>query len=218
MIPNTTKSPDYKLPFNNVLADKNKSNFELVITRFNENIGWSDNYEKFRTIYNKGKSDLNCEYIQRENFGRDGETILYHIIHNWDNLSDVTFFAQAALNDRNDQILSMNDVDNCINCKNMHVCKKKQGPPPNQKYYDFPKKLGEIWSEIFNEPYSRNYTWGPGMWISVTREVIKNVPLDKYKQLLDMWHKYHDKKNDPTARLFGIYLERILPPFFRKYN
>lgn len=219
MIPNTKKDTNYKIPLIDTLEHKNKTHFELVITRFDEDISWSDNYKKFRTIYNKGKNDLICECIQRPNFGRDGETIIHHIIENWEKLADITFFAQGAINDRNDQILDMNDVQNYVNCTDIYISKNVRcGPPGNENYYNFPKNLKEIWNEFFNEPYSRDYRWSPGMWVCVSKEMIKNVPLEKYKLLMSMWNKYHDENVDKTGRRFGIYLERMLPHLFVKYD
>lgn len=219
MILNTKKNPNFRLPFDKRLENKDKKNFELVITRFDENIEWSNNYKKFRTIYNKGPDNLNCECIQRPNFGRDGETILYHIINSWNNLADITFFCQGALNDRSDQMLKMDHIKNYIECKNKYyVFEKRRGPPRGTTFYNFPKTISQLWYEIFNEPYSSNYSWCGGMWISVRKEVIKNVPLEKYKQLLSMFHKYHDEKNDKTGRRMGIYLERLLVVILNKYN
>ena len=217
-IPNTKLHPEYKLPYCAELTGKTKSYFEIVITRFDENIDWSDNYILHRTIYNKGEENPNCDYIQRPNWGRDGETILYHIINNWDNLAEITFFCQGTLNDRKDQIINETDLLNYVKCNKLHIFKRVNAPPPHASYYKFKKNIGELYEELFNEKYNRNFRWCPGMWISVRREVIMNVPIEKYQKMLEMWHKYDDIINDKTGRRFGIYLERLLIPLFEKYN
>lgn len=70
----------------------NKSDLEIVISRFNEDLSWSDPFMDIRTIYNKGKDDLNIDCINIENVGREGHTYLYHIILNYENLSKKTIF------------------------------------------------------------------------------------------------------------------------------
>ena len=66
MIHNSIKYPLYKIPFVDNLNNKTKKNFELVITRYNEDISWSDNYIDYRTIYNKGNENVSYEYIKNK--------------------------------------------------------------------------------------------------------------------------------------------------------
>ena len=84
-----------------------KKNFEMVISRYDEDISWSKNYIQFRTIYNKGKpfDDTSIHYIPRKNVGHLAETILHHIITNYDHLATTTFFTHGSFNYRNDQII-----------------------------------------------------------------------------------------------------------------
>jgi hypothetical protein len=217
MIPNCILDTKYKIPLNEGLIGKTKKNFELIITRYNENITWSDNYKEFRTVYNKG-SDVDYECINRPNIGRDGETILYHIINNWDNLSETTFFCQGSINDRNDQILTINDFNNYINCKDIYYFKKRSDlPNKHDNFINFPKKFGEIYYELFQHDYNKNFAWVSGMWISVNKKIIKNVPLEIYTNMLNLFEKYY-LNNDPTCRILACHCERLILHVFELYN
>ena len=82
---------------------------EIVISRFKENICWlaEEQYAKdFKTIYNKGLPDIEkrnefslCNEISLPNVGREGHSFLYHIVHNYDNLADVTIFLPGSCMD-----------------------------------------------------------------------------------------------------------------------
>ena len=78
---------------------------EIVISRYNENLLWlsEEPFRNYRNIiYNKG---INNDYLLTDktyktyilnNVGREGHTYLYHIIHNYDNLADITVFLPAS--------------------------------------------------------------------------------------------------------------------------
>ncbi len=69
---------------------------KVVIARYNEDISWANNINNC-LIYNKGNPITNTPHpcIQLNNVGREGHTYLYHIINNYDNLDDYTFFLQG---------------------------------------------------------------------------------------------------------------------------
>lgn len=77
---------------------------DLVISSYKEDLKWlNDIPATFRQvyIYNKGPgmiSGVNIPYteIKLKNIGRCDHTYLYHIIHNYDNLADVTIFATGS--------------------------------------------------------------------------------------------------------------------------
>lgn len=76
------------------------SNIELVIARYNENLDYlnSEPFSKFKQfIYNKGPEiETDKTVINLENVGRESHTYLYHIIHNYDHLADVTYFLPGS--------------------------------------------------------------------------------------------------------------------------
>jgi hypothetical protein len=85
----------------------NKSQTEIVVSRYNEDLRWLRPYNDIVTFYNKGTDNinyLNCK-INLENKGREGDTYLYHIITNYSNLAEKTIFAQGEVFDHNRTIL-----------------------------------------------------------------------------------------------------------------
>lgn len=78
---------------------------EIIISRFNEDLKWTTEgiFNEYKYIvYNKGdnenfeKSNVN-KIINVENVGRCDHTYLYHIVTNYDNLSDITVFFPGSL-------------------------------------------------------------------------------------------------------------------------
>lgn len=84
---------------------------DLVVARYNEDVSWikhipEDIYSKIY-IYNKGPDtefDLpKSNVIKLENLGRECHSYLTHVVTNYDNLADVTFFMQGSAGHRDDK-------------------------------------------------------------------------------------------------------------------
>ena len=81
------------------------SNIEIIISRYNEDLKWTteDIFNEYKyTVYNKGDNDnfskINVEkVINVKNVGREGHSYLYHIITNYNNLSEITVFFPGSL-------------------------------------------------------------------------------------------------------------------------
>ena len=80
---------------------------EIVVARYNENLEWLKHHpfsEYNVIIYNKGTNNnfykpKKLKYIENlENVGKCDHTYLYHIIKNYDNLSDITIFLPGSCN------------------------------------------------------------------------------------------------------------------------
>jgi hypothetical protein len=77
----------------------------LVISRYNEDLQWlkEEPFNKYPSIcYNKGVNDIfykpdNMTVIKLDNVGRCDHTYIYHIIHNYDNLTEYTMFLPGSL-------------------------------------------------------------------------------------------------------------------------
>ena len=82
------------------------NNVEIIIARFNEDLRWTQEvpFNIFHYIvYNKGNNDnfikTNVkQIINIENVGKNDHTYLYHIIENYNNLSNITVFFPGSLN------------------------------------------------------------------------------------------------------------------------
>jgi len=83
-----------------------KNNIEIVVSRYNEDLNWLNEYpfNQFKYIvYNKGDNEnfekTNVvEIINIENVGKNDHTYLYHIIKNYDKLSNIIVFLPGSVN------------------------------------------------------------------------------------------------------------------------
>lgn len=82
---------------------------EIVVTRYKEQLEWLNEtpFNKYPVIiYNKG-DNMNIKFspnitkvINLPNIGLDVHSFIYHIVHNYDNLSNITAFFQGSINKR----------------------------------------------------------------------------------------------------------------------
>ena len=77
----------------------------LIIARFNEDISWLRSFSDFKIIiYNKGLKFKEREFkniINLNNVGRESQTWLHHIVHNYYDLDDINIFLQGRIDDLN---------------------------------------------------------------------------------------------------------------------
>lgn len=73
----------------------NKSEVEVVLAHYNEDLSWTSAYHSICTIYTKS-DDQNPGGIKLPNLGREGHTFLHHIVTRYDTLSNWTVFSQAG--------------------------------------------------------------------------------------------------------------------------
>lgn len=80
----------------------NRHHVEIVLSRYNEDIGWSNVYSSIRTIYDKSIEpnvlaiSTPGKLIRLPNLGRESHTYLWHIVKNYDKLAAITVFSQAS--------------------------------------------------------------------------------------------------------------------------
>jgi hypothetical protein len=83
---------------------------ELVIAAYDRDYGWKQyiNEDVKITVYNKNQNTLKeGEILLTPNVGRDVHTFFNHIIENYDNLSDYTFFSQDEPFDHVNNIIAL---------------------------------------------------------------------------------------------------------------
>ena len=206
------------LSLNNFL---NKKQAEIVIARYNENTVWCHNYSNLITIYNKGIDDIPpniLKTVKLNNVGRESHTYLYHIINNWDNLADVTFFGQGNLSSDHDPFpiciyLQPKLEEITINLyskgtkldRNNRLIHNRKYLENIQKGQMKPAELDFVswWYENIRSPYvgKANIQWSHGAIFSVSRDIIKSNPLSYYKKLI----RCIESHDDPEE---GHYFER----------
>ena len=182
---------------NNKERDITKKDIEIVVARYNENLNWLNHYFKFITVYNKGNSRLCDKDIKLDNIGRESHTYLTHIIDNWDNLSEKTFFCQGYINDHatwpiykylfNNRHLTIN-----LDC-HQSTCYQFWGHLiiNDPKYLNSisysPYTFGQWWDKYVKKkkPFPNDFKWGSGAIFSVSKSLIKENSLEYYQNLRD---------------------------------
>jgi hypothetical protein len=113
----------------------NENELSIVVSRYNEDVEWVFPYNDIAIIYNKGYK-LNIPFHNLKNIknvGREGGTYLYHIINNYNNLTDKTIFLQGEPFTHNETILF--GIDNYEKTSDVQALGlqyiKKLNVPPN---------------------------------------------------------------------------------------
>jgi hypothetical protein len=89
-----------------------KLNIELVISSYKESLDWINNVKHKKKVYSKEWKIL-PNTIHLPNFGRESQTYLHHIYHNYENLSDITIFCQGMPFDhcpKSIEIVNLNSI------------------------------------------------------------------------------------------------------------
>lgn len=178
--------------------------YSIVVARYQEDVDWVNDlkYIFINTriqpfIYNKGTplEHYPLSYISLSNVGRESHTYLYHIIHNYDNLSDLVFFTQGNPFDHSPEFLDiMNQIidsqedfspspfpdfqplSRTILTSNVANCPHHKGLPLKRVYQQIADKNVESLAIRFS----------PGALFSVTREAIRRHPREYYEKLIKM--------------------------------
>ena len=201
--------------------------FEFVIAQYKENLSWLNNYEDFCTIYCKNPdATIETKYWRWKslpNVGRESHTILYHIINNYDTLSEITVFLQGNINDHPGDIYN-NPFDYLTRInKNNQMIYQKTDPFQDWgkiKHWVINKKLlkngqmkraeftmGEFWEEIFGKKHPDFICVSYAGCFAVHRDLIRRRPLKFWKKLIS----YLDDHSNPEI---GHYFERLWVSIF----
>jgi hypothetical protein len=97
-------------------------NIEIIVSRFNEDLNWTQEapFNLFQYIvYNKGNNEnFNKTNIKQiiniQNVGRESHTYLYHIIHNYEKLANIMVFFPGSLNIDHKKVKAKRVLDNII--------------------------------------------------------------------------------------------------------
>ena len=160
-----------------------------------------------RTVYNKGEDNLGDEYqpiIKLENVGTEINTILEHIVRNYDNLANNTVFMQGTISDRDcNKTLPFetffhsrdNDLIGCkikmgalyntnFNFRMDNYNNKKLEPSPYNLGEFFEKVLGIRYSNDSDIIYQSNFAVGKKRILRYSKQyylnVLNNTTLSKH--------------------------------------
>jgi hypothetical protein len=163
-----------------------KSQAEIVITQYKEDLAWTKGLEHLTTIYDKTKLP---------NYGYGLETMLRHIITRYDSLADVTMFCQGNIADRADQpMYPLTWYFDQTTTKDLKAVLTDSYDPPKSQFrmritdpQTFSSYTLREWREkVLGIPYRYLVEmWVRGDWIAVGRDRIRSKPLAYYCYLYD---------------------------------
>jgi len=189
----------------------------LVVARYNEDIEWVKDFHT-KYLYNKGNidtiSDVLKQYtINLPNVGRESHTYLYHIIHNYDVLDDITIFTQGTYNDHCEMSVDkFRDVFSNIDAYSKNYIDSSCWGG-YRRYYNFKikywtaevknedKEYGPWFESVFNQPFNDSTIVYRGGIFSVSKSTILKRPKSFYEMLL----KEVEYDNNPIE---GHFMER----------
>lgn len=211
-------------------------NFEIVISHFCEKLDWAKPLKSInKIIYEKGsvkqqncpiyRDDVkvqNLKVIRLPNIGRESHTYLYHIINNYNNLTDYTVFVQGnPLSHCSDLVSIIQKLPESLNqlfefsngCYSLcDVCLMER-PVEWSRIEVFPKEVYEKFFSLENDWF----LFGSGAQYIVHKKCITNKPLEFYLSLYE--YLVEQYKEDPKRHSHVPWsLERLWPSIFDSDN
>ncbi len=187
------------------------STYQVVISRFEEDINWVRNIKMPVVVYNKGASatglEMDLPVIRRPNFGRESETYLHHIIENYDSLPDYLVLLQGYPIDHcYDLFTILSDHADSNVVVPLSECWKRETLDAEYNWPGFKEYLLSLGSLIgLRDMESLSYSTG-AQYI-VPREMILRRPKSQYQELIT-------KVNYSVNPLEGYVMERLWPYVF----
>lgn len=171
---------------------------ELVIAAYDREYTWINNLKDTKvTIYRKGDNPLQeGEILIKPNVGRDVHTFFYHIINNYDNLSDVTFFSQDYPFDHISNYVEI--INNNQDMWDLEAHQKNEGCwffctqygilecNKNGEPHHPGLNIESIWNELFETSCPDVLNFVPTGHFAITKEQAKKIPLSTYKKILNI--------------------------------
>jgi hypothetical protein len=165
----------------------NKKSYKIVVARYNEPIDWLDREKNNVIVYNKFYKLNISNQIMLNNVGRESETYLNYIIHNYENLPDVVIFTQARISDHK----GYNDINYLIRLKEQAAIFGKSIPIVKHVESEFNKSC---WDKDWNIDKCGNYF--------LANNYLNNEPI-----VFEDWFKRHILSYYPSP--FHIYANAI---------
>ena len=119
------------------------ASYSIVVARYNEDIAWLKPLMDHCVIYNKGPALGLKNEISLPNVGRESHTYLYHIIQNYDSLTDIVVFTQARISDHR----GSNDPNYLLKMRDEAEKAGKSVPP---EIHTDGRGLAYCWNSSFN--------------------------------------------------------------------
>jgi hypothetical protein len=187
---------------------------EVVIAAYDKDYNWINQLDSDVkvTVYKKGFEPLPNEILIEPNVGRDVHTFFYHLVNNYNNLSDYTFFSQDYPFDHVENYISLingdeklwfeharQSINGCwfFNTDYYTFLCDKTGLPNSVIIDDLSLKIwptGEwiemnlepTWHQLFNMPCPDYFAFTPAGHFCISREQVLKKPIEYYKIILNI--------------------------------
>ncbi|KAL8831812.1 MAG: hypothetical protein Q9170_005140 [Blastenia crenularia] len=164
-------SPDRKLVVVNPTRSTD-TEFEIVVSHYNEDLSWLKEHSKECCIYSKGGSNnvppLPFTFTPLPNIGREGHTFLHHIVNQYDELANASIFVQGRIDDHVDITLAE------MKERALHTS------PGQVRTYPFRElELFDHWEGI---PWDQYPCWK--RWSSMETAGMKATPLELFQDYI----------------------------------
>jgi len=192
----------------------NKQSKEVIISAYDKDYSWINqlDLDVKVTVYKKGFKPSPNEILIEPNVGRDVHTFFYHLVNNYNNLSDYIFFAQDYPFDHVENYISLingdkqlwfehakQKVDGCwfFNTQyNILLCDKK-GIPNSEIINNLSFKIWatgdweeldmeSIWNQLFTLACPDYFMFTPAGHFCISKEQVLKKPLEYYKLILNI--------------------------------
>ncbi|XP_022083782.1 uncharacterized protein LOC110975530 isoform X2 [Acanthaster planci] len=195
--------------------------YEFVISHYNEKLDWVKPLASHSHVYHKGKDkgppfDV-YKWEKLPNVGRESHTYLHHIIHNYDNLADLTVFLQGTGPFKDPHWCFPTPMDFVQHAKKKEYCKITQTYGGWTRLRHVSKWLkmlqrgemrranlttGEFYQAVFGTPHPDTVPVCLTACFSASRENLRRFPVSLYERAISF-------VNDHSNPEEGHYLERL---------
>jgi hypothetical protein len=164
---------------------------EVVISKYNEDSEWIKRINHKTIVYDKSDNPIEGS-IHRPNIGREAETLLFHIIENYNHLPDLTIFLQG--DPRSNPVkYTYDEVIDEINKEHEHKLKTILTWEGYTNIRNYWLKSCAVLNDVLFEPNDDMVTYSSGVQYVIPKELILNRPLDLYRSLHYQIIKYGHK-------------------------
>jgi hypothetical protein len=203
----------------------------LVISHYNEDLSWLTDVDKDILIFLYTKSGVvphieseNIKIEMLENIGKEQQTYFYHIVNNYDNLTDYVYFSQAKFDDHSHDFMDKLNNNFIGGLSDFNLITTVYGPINTSMYhrhinhkYDGGLNYQSISDKVFIDPWNdsealanidyifdnlpeldfdkQNWVFNANGMYGTTKEKIKNFNLDFYKKCENFFRTKPDSLN-----------------------
>ncbi|KAH0556236.1 hypothetical protein GP486_005838 [Trichoglossum hirsutum] len=205
-----------------------RKSIEIVVAHYNEDLRWMAGVAEDCIVYSKGTDtgSVPLPHIVLPNIGREGHTYLHHITTRYDELADITIFAQGSIGDH----INLNIVQMKNAASKMSTDSIMTFPPRDLELFDAWEGIEwerypcwRKWSSMVTKrmpltpaEYFARFIGGgrvpvsigfqPGAIFAVPRQIIHSRPLGLYKELMQTMFLGDMAHFNPET---GHYMERF---------